>query len=150
MSQTISIAIQNQHFAAELNDSAAAKQLLEALPLKLRMSRWGEEYYGDCGLKIPLDDGARDIVEVGEIAYWPPGSALCFFFGQTPASTDERPRAASAVAPLGRFTGGVDKAVTRSTASNGCGSQIVYEPSSSPSMPPEIPIVGLKVSGADC
>jgi hypothetical protein len=108
MSQTISITIQNQRFAAELNDSPAAKQLNEALPLKLRMSRWGEEYYGDCGLTIALDDSARDIVEVGEIAYWPPGSALCFFFGQTPASTDERPRAASAVAPLGKFTGSVN------------------------------------------
>ena len=36
------------------------------------------------------------------------GDQLCFFFGPTPASTDERPRAASAVAPLGKFTGGVE------------------------------------------
>ena len=108
MSQAISITIQNQHFTAQLNDSPAAQQLLDALPLKLRMSRWGEEYYGDCGLAIELDESARDIVEVGEIAYWPPGSALCFFFGPTPASTDARPRAASAVAPLGRFSGSVE------------------------------------------
>jgi hypothetical protein len=108
MSQTIAITIQDQRFTAELNDSPGAKQLLEALPLKLRMSRWGEEYYGDCGLLIALEDGAREIVEVGEIAYWPPGSALCFFFGPTPASTDARPRAASAVAPLGRFSSSVE------------------------------------------
>ena len=108
MSQTITITIQNQRFSARLSDSPAAKQLLEALPLKLRMSRWGEEYYGDCGLAIELDDSAREIVEVGEIAYWPPGSALCFFFGPTPASTDARPRAASAVQPLGRFTVSVE------------------------------------------
>jgi hypothetical protein len=108
MSQKITITIQNQRFTAQLSESPAARQLLEALPLKLRMSRWGEEYYGDCGLTIELDHGAREIVEVGEIAYWPPGSALCFFFGPTPASTDARPRAASAVAPLGRFTGSVE------------------------------------------
>jgi len=108
MNQTISVTIQNQLFAAELNDSPAAKQLLEALPLKLRMSRWGDEYYGDCGLSIALEDNARDIVEVGEIAYWPPGSALCFFFGPTPVSKDERPRAASAIVPLGKFTGSVE------------------------------------------
>jgi hypothetical protein len=108
MSQTITITIQNRSFTAELNDGPAAKQLLEALPLKLRMSRWGDEYYGDCGLAIALDHSAREIVEVGEIAYWPPGSALCFFFGPTPASTDQRPRAASAVAPLGRFSGTLD------------------------------------------
>jgi hypothetical protein len=108
MSQTISITIQNTSFAAELNDSPGARKLMEALPLKLRMSRWGEEFYGDCGLAISLDDSARDVLEVGEIAYWPPGSALCFFFGPTPASTDERPRAASAVVPLGKFSGSVE------------------------------------------
>ena len=108
MNQTVSITIQNQQFAAELNDCPAAKKLLEQLPLKLRMSRWGDEYYGDCGLAIAIDDSARDILEVGEIAYWPPGSALCLFFGPTPASTDERPRAASEVVPLGRITGGAE------------------------------------------
>jgi len=74
----------------------------------VRMSRWGEEFYGDCSLSISADAGAREIMEVGEIAYWPPGTALCFFFGPTPASTDERPRAASAVVPLGKFSGSVD------------------------------------------
>ena len=108
MSEKISITIRNQSFAAELNDCPAAKQLLAALPLKLRMSRWGDEFYGDCGLAFDLDDSAREILEVGEIAYWPPGSALCFFFGPTPVSTDERPRAASAVVPLGKFTGSVE------------------------------------------
>jgi len=108
MSAKIFITIQKQLFAAELNESPGAKQLLDALPLKLHMSRWGDEYYGDCGLEIALDDSAREVVEVGQIAYWPPGSALCFFFGPTPASTDERPRAASAVAPLGKFAVSVE------------------------------------------
>jgi len=108
MSISVSIKIEDQSFSAELNESPAAAMLLEALPVTVRMSRWGEEFYGDCGLSIPADAGARELLEVGEIAYWPPGSALCFFFGPTPASTDERPRAASAVVPLGKFTGGVD------------------------------------------
>ncbi len=108
MSTSVSIKIEDQSFSAELNESPAAAMLLEALPVTVRMSRWGEEFYGVCGLSIPADAGARELLEVGEIAYWPPGSALCFFFGPTPASTDERPRAASAVVPLGKFTGGVD------------------------------------------
>ena len=108
MSTSLSIKIEDRIFSAELNDSPAADLLLEALPLTVRMSRWGEEFYGDCGLSIPADTGARQLLEIGEIAYWPPGSALCFFFGPTPASTDARPRAASAVAPLGRFRGSVE------------------------------------------
>ena len=105
MSQTITIAIAGQDFSARLNDSAAARELIEALPLAVTMSRWGGEYYGGFSLNIEDMDSAREIMEVGEIAYWPPGSALCFFFGTTPASTDERPRAASPVVPLGRITG---------------------------------------------
>ena len=87
-----------------MNDSAAARALIEVLPLTVTMSRWGDEYYGGCTLNTEDMDSAREIMAVGEIAYWPAGSALCFFFGATPASTDERPRAASPVVPLGRIT----------------------------------------------
>jgi hypothetical protein len=44
-------------------------------------------------------------MEVGELAYWPTGSAFCIFYGRTPVSLDERPRAASAVIPFGRIEG---------------------------------------------
>jgi len=93
----------------ELNDSPAAQALAKALPLKFRMSRWGDEYYGSCGLKLGEDLSARELMEVGELAYWPPGNALCIFFGPTPASTDDRPRAASPVIPLGRLRGDLGK-----------------------------------------
>jgi hypothetical protein len=108
MSSSISIRIGDQIFPAELDDSPAAARVVAALPLKVRMSRWGDEYYGDCGLSIPGDSSARELMEAGEIAYWPPGSALCFFFGPTPASTDERPRAASPVLPIGKLTGSLE------------------------------------------
>ncbi len=39
---------------------------------------------------------------VGEVAYWPAGSAFCIFFGPTPASSGETPIAASPVNVLGR------------------------------------------------
>ena len=112
----ISITINNRTFDAELNDSPAAKKFSAALPLEVRMSRWGGEYYGNCGLSIAEDSTARDLLEVGEIAFWPPGQALCLFFGQTPASTDERPRAASPVVPLGKITG--DAAVLKGFGSS--------------------------------
>jgi len=93
---------------AELSDSAAGRVISSSLPFAADMSRWGEEYYGSVGIDIAEDGTVRDIMEVGEIAYWPPGRALCIFFGRTPASTDERPRAASPVIPIGRVIAGLD------------------------------------------
>jgi hypothetical protein len=107
MGQKILVSVGEQALEAELNDSPAAARLSAALPHAVRMSRWGEEYYGSLPLDIREGPSARELMEVGEIAYWPPGKALCFFFGPTPASTDDRPRAASPVVPLGRFVGEV-------------------------------------------
>lgn len=107
MATTIVIEIGGKTLRAELSDAPAARRVAEALPLDVTMSRWGDEYYGSAGLVISEDSSARELMEVGEIAYWPPGKALCIFFGPTPASTDERPRAASGVLPIGRITGGI-------------------------------------------
>jgi hypothetical protein len=88
---------------AELNDSPSAGKLKELLPLEFSMSRWGEEYYGDCGIKAALSQDARDVMEVGELAVWPTGRALCIFFGPTPASEGDEPRAVSPVNPVGKL-----------------------------------------------
>ncbi len=89
--------------SAELNDSPSAKKLTSLLPLEFNMSRWGDEYYGDCGIKAELSPDARDILEVGELAVWPTGSALCIFFGPTPVSRENEPRAVSPVNPVGKL-----------------------------------------------
>jgi hypothetical protein len=103
MAVPVTLSIGEVVLRAELNDSAGAREIARRLPLTCTMSRWGEEYYGDCGVSLPAAADARELMEVGEIAFWPPGNALCIFFGQTPASTDARPRAASPVSPVGRL-----------------------------------------------
>lgn len=90
---------------AELCDSPCAKDIFDALPITGAVNRWGEEIYFSIPVHCELEDDARCEMEVGEIAYWPPGSALCIFFGRTPVSTSDRPRAASEVNPLGRIVG---------------------------------------------
>ena len=112
MGHKIEIEIEGRSVPAELNDSATASLLVEKLPATFSLSRWGDEYYGACGIDARLDDEAKEIMEVGELGYWPPGKAFCIFFGPTPASTDDRPRAASAANPLGRITG--DPSIFRS------------------------------------
>jgi uncharacterized protein len=103
MPTPIKIRTEELELSAELNDSPSAKKLVSLLPLEFTMSRWGDEYYGDCGIKVDLSQDARDVMEVGELAVWPTGSALCIFFGPTPASKGNEPRAVSPVTPVGRL-----------------------------------------------
>jgi hypothetical protein len=105
----ITITIGERSLAGELNDSKTAAAFAKQLPLEVRMSRWGDEYYGDLGVRLGagVAPDARTLMEVGELAYWPPGNALCIFFGPTPASEQDEPRAASEVNPLGRLHGDV-------------------------------------------
>jgi hypothetical protein len=70
--------------------------LAEALPVAGDAARWGDELY----FSVPVDVGpenARAVVEAGAVAYWPAGSKLCLFWGPTPASDGDEPRAAAPV-----------------------------------------------------
>ena len=100
---------------AVLNDSPTATQIWEALPIEGRGNTWGEEIYFSIPVEAKPERDAREIVAVGELGYWPPGTAFCIFFGRTPASTDDRPRAASAVNIIGRIQG--DATAYKSVAS---------------------------------
>jgi len=90
---------------ADLNDSPTARLVWEALPIEGRANRWGEEIYFSILVKTGSEAGAQQDVEVGDLGYWPPGSAFCIFFGPTPVSSGSRPRAASPVNLLGKLTG---------------------------------------------
>ena len=83
-----------------------AEAVWKALPIDAIASRWGEEIYFPTQVEAPIEDG-QETVELGALAYWPPGKAICMFFGRTPVSIDERPRAASRVNVFGRITGDV-------------------------------------------
>jgi len=88
-----------------LNESSTAQVIGRALPMESVASRWGGEIYFEIPVKIPEDEGAREQVEAGEVGYWPPGHAFCIFFGRTPTSRDEKPRAASPVNIFGKVVG---------------------------------------------
>lgn len=102
--------------AAELNESETARRIVDALPIEGKVQRWGEEIYFEIPVEAEEDENARQDMEVGELAYWPPGNAFCIFFGPTPASKGDIPRAASNVNPLGRV---VDDATRFSRARSG-------------------------------
>jgi hypothetical protein len=111
MSTRIRFSAAGVELVGELDDSPTALAFRDRLPATLRMSRWGDEYYGriDTDLGVGEAEDAREVMEVGELAYWPVGNALCVFFGPTPASEGDEPRAASPVNPVGRLEGALEK-----------------------------------------
>ena len=104
MPREISITAGSVQVAAELNDSETAEAIWDALPISASGNTWGDEIY----FRIPVSADPQDlneVVEFGDLAFWPPGNAFCIFFGPTPASRGDEIRAASGVSVVGRITG---------------------------------------------
>ena len=89
---------------ATLNESNTAKELWRALPLEASAATWGDEIY----FGIPVhqgEDDAQEVVDLGDLGYWPPGHAFCIFFGRTPMSRGNEIRPASPVNVFGHLEG---------------------------------------------
>ena len=87
---------------AELYNTKTAEAIWQALPFSSKVNTWGDEIYFRILIKIGLESG-QEIVDFGDLGYWPPGSAFCIFFGQTPMSNKNEIRAASAVDIFGKL-----------------------------------------------
>jgi hypothetical protein len=90
---------------ATLDNSTTADAIWQALPFNGSATRWGEEIYFKIPVTLTSSEDARQEMALGELAYWPQGSAFCIFFGPTPVSQGENPRAYSNVNPFGRVEG---------------------------------------------
>jgi hypothetical protein len=89
---------------AELNETVTAEAIWNALPIEAQANTWGDEIY----FSIPVhrdEENAQEVVEKGDLGYWPPGNAFCIFFGRTPASRGDEIRPASPVNVIGRLEG---------------------------------------------
>jgi hypothetical protein len=86
---------------AELNDTRTAQVIWKALPIKGRVNLWGDEIYFSIPLSLELEAG-QEVVSVGDLGYWPDGSAFCIFFGPTPVSQGDEICPASPVTVFGK------------------------------------------------
>lgn len=89
---------------AELNNTKTAQAIWESLPIRGRVNLWGEEIYFSIPLNLELEAG-QELVSIGDLGYWPQGSAFCIFFGPTPISKGDRIRPASPVTVFGKVIG---------------------------------------------
>jgi hypothetical protein len=102
---TITISVEDVSMKAEVYDTPTGQAILAALPLESTANLWGEEIYFDIPITLGLESDAREIVAVGDLGYWPVGSAFCIFFGPTPVSQGDEPRAYSPVNVFGKIIG---------------------------------------------
>jgi hypothetical protein len=115
---TIKITAGTVSATAELAANATADAIWAALPITAQANRWGDEIYFDIPVQLAQAADARDVVEPGELGYWPVGHAFCIFWGPTPASHGDEIRAYSPVNVFGRLQGdpAVFDAVSSGTA----------------------------------
>ena len=121
MSKTITIKAGKIEVVAELNETKTARAIWDALPVKGRANTWGDEIYFSIPVRLEEED-AQEVVGMGDLGYWPPGTAFCLFFGPTPMSVGEEIRPASAVNVFGRVIG--DARVLKQVAS---GAEVIVE-----------------------
>ncbi len=105
MSRRIKVTVGDVEVFGELNETGTADLIWENLPMESQVNTWGDEIYFSIPVQAELDDSAREVVELGDMGYWPPGSAFCIFFGPTPNSRGDEIRPASAVNVFGKMVG---------------------------------------------
>lgn len=98
----IKIKVSGIAVVADLYNTETARRIYEILPTKGIVNRWGYEIYFSIPINLKSENGKEE-VETGDVAYWPPGKAFCIFFGKTPVSTNEKPKAASPVNVFGKI-----------------------------------------------
>ena len=89
--------------AAQLNDTATARALLQTLPIDSTVHRWGDELYCAAPIVAAPEHPTQE-VHIGDLGYWIEGQSLCLFFGRTPASINEHPRPIVPVNVVGQCT----------------------------------------------
>jgi uncharacterized protein len=90
---------------ATLDQSDTADRIWDALPIEAPGNIWGNEIYFSIPVRVAEAADAVEVVALGDLGYWAPGSAFCIFFGRTPASRGSEVRAASPVNVFGHVAG---------------------------------------------
>ena len=88
----------------KLNDSQTSKAIQKLNNFKAKINTWGEEIYFETPLKTAkLEPNSRDVINLGEVAYWVEGSSIAIGFGPTPASFDNEIRLVTKVNIIGNY-----------------------------------------------
>lgn len=100
--RAIIIKVNHLELKIKIDSSQLADLVWERLPIEALINLWGDEIY----FQTDLDNQTnllQQSVEIGDVAFWPPGQAICLFFGETSMSTPDEIRPASPVSVFGKL-----------------------------------------------
>jgi len=112
----LTITMGRTRLTLNLFDTSIANAMWEATPFEARVNTWGEEIYFSTPVTASDEPDARDVMQLGEVAYWRPGKSLCIGFGPTPVSRGDEIRLAS---PANVFATTVEDARACATVTDG-------------------------------
>jgi uncharacterized protein len=101
----IEIKVGSRCIKAAIFNTRTGKKIGEILPFNGVVNTWGDEIYFEIPIEEELDETAKELVELGDIGYWPSGNSFCIFYGRTPISKKDEIRPASAVNIIGKILG---------------------------------------------
>ncbi len=79
-------------FKVNLRNTETARLISKSVPINSKIQMWGEEIFFNTNIYVTLESDAREVVQLGELAFWTEGSAIAIGYGKTPVSIDQEIR----------------------------------------------------------
>ena len=95
MQKKCKISIKKFEIIVILKNSKTANLIWNCLPIYSDIKTWGEEIYFFTNVQAMLEQDALEIMEFGDVAFWPSGKAIAIGFGKTPISIEDEIRLAA-------------------------------------------------------
>ena len=94
---SINLKFSNYTLNIKLRSTNTANAIKNILPFKSIVKTWGDEIYFEIPIEknIDLESDAKDVITLGEIAYWIDGKCIAIGYGKTPISQNNEIRLAA-------------------------------------------------------
>ena len=94
---SIKLKFSNYTLNIKLRSTNTANAIKNILPFKSIVKTWGDEIYFEIPIEknIDLESDAKDVIDLGEVAYWIDGKSIAIGYGKTPISQNNEIRLAA-------------------------------------------------------